>query len=78
MMRWILLAAIRAYRRRPARYKTGRCPYRPTCSAYALEAITVHGAKRGLDLTIARLEHCSPGNLRADLHDPVPTKGPIE
>ena len=75
-MRWMLLAAIRLYRKRPARFKTGRCPYRPTCSAYGLEAITVYGARRGLELTLDRLERCAPGKLKEDLHDPVPAKGP--
>jgi putative membrane protein insertion efficiency factor len=75
-MRWLMLAAIRAYRRRPARFKTGCCPYTPTCSAYGLRAIEIHGARAGLALTLDRLSHCAPGRMKDDLHDPVPLKGP--
>lgn len=36
------------------------CRYFPSCSAYALEAFTVHGAIRGLGLTVSRLLRCHP------------------
>ncbi|RKQ35434.1 membrane protein insertion efficiency factor YidD [Kocuria tytonis] len=36
------------------------CRYFPSCSAYALEAVTVHGAVRGLGLSVKRLLRCHP------------------
>lgn len=36
------------------------CRYFPSCSAYALEAVTVHGAFKGLGLSMSRLLRCHP------------------
>ncbi|GAA2565112.1 hypothetical protein HD598_001499 [Neomicrococcus aestuarii] len=36
------------------------CGYFPSCSAYALEAVTVHGATRGSWLAARRLLRCNP------------------
>jgi len=46
------------------------CRYTPTCSAYALEAIRLHGAGRGSVLTFRRLCRCHPWGGQGD--DPVP------
>lgn len=46
------------------------CGYFPSCSAYGLEAVTVHGALRGTWLTARRILRCNPwakGGI-----DPVP------
>jgi hypothetical protein len=43
--------------------RTGRpspCRFFPTCSAYALEAVEVHGALRGTGLAARRLCRCHP------------------
>ncbi len=37
-----------------------RCKYEPTCSRYALDAITQFGLLRGLALTVWRLLRCNP------------------
>lgn len=48
------------------------CRFYPSCSHYAVEALRVHGAPRGLWLTLRRLARCHPfhpGGL-----DPVPQR----
>ncbi|WP_205163969.1 membrane protein insertion efficiency factor YidD [Arthrobacter roseus] len=46
------------------------CRFFPSCSAYALEAVTVHGAVKGCWLAARRLAKCHPWNLGGV--DPVP------
>ena len=36
------------------------CRFQPTCSAYALEALSRHGPVKGLLLAIRRLSRCHP------------------
>nr|WP_255657616.1 membrane protein insertion efficiency factor YidD [Actinoplanes sp. L3-i22] len=63
-------AAIRGYRKVSPRLPT-RCRYRPTCSAYALEAINRYGLGKGLRLTAGRLVRCGP-RVPLGTGDPVP------
>src|SRR5262245_40483425 len=36
-----------------------QCRYRPTCSDYSIEAVRRHGIRRGLVLTIKRINSCT-------------------
>ena len=36
------------------------CRFEPTCSAYVLEALSVHGAVKGTAMALARLAKCGP------------------
>jgi putative membrane protein insertion efficiency factor len=47
-----------------------RCRFHPSCSAYALEALSVHGAARGTWLAARRVGRCHPWNPGG--LDPVP------
>ncbi|MEU7865111.1 membrane protein insertion efficiency factor YidD, partial [Nonomuraea sp. NPDC049141] len=68
-------AAARSRSSRPseARPLPARCRFYPSCSAYALEAVAVHGAIRGAGLTARRLLRCHP--FHPGGHDPVPEPG---
>jgi putative membrane protein insertion efficiency factor len=65
----LLIALVRVYRRIP-HGAVVRCRFAPSCSAYALEALAVHGAPRGLWLSVRRLARCHP--FRPGGVDPVP------
>jgi putative membrane protein insertion efficiency factor len=51
-----------------------RCRFYPSCSAYALEAVHVHGALKGSWLAVRRLSRCHP--FHAGGIDPVPGTEP--
>ena len=50
----------------------GRCRYSPSCSAYAIEAVKIHGAVRGGWLATKRVCRCHPWAGFGP--DPVPTR----
>ena len=62
--------AIEAYRVALAPLVGGHCRFWPSCSAYAEEAIRLHGARRGCALALRRLLRCQPF-CRGGI-DPVP------
>lgn len=67
---WILLLPVRFYRAVLSPLIPPSCRFYPSCSAYAVESLTRHGAFRGVYLTLRRLLRCGPwhpGGL-----DPVP------
>ena len=68
---FILSLPVRAYRLLFSPWVGHNCRYQPTCSAYALEALRVHGAVRGGWLTIRRIARCHPWGAAG--YDPVPT-----
>lgn len=75
-MKRFLLWAIRFYRKSISPGRPSCCRFMPTCSAYALEAIEVHGALRGGYLALRRLLKCHPFHKQAHAieYDPVPLK----
>ena len=66
----VLLALVRAYRLLVSPLLGPRCRFAPSCSAYAAEALTVHGAARGSWLAVRRVLRCHP--FHPGGHDPVP------
>lgn len=74
-MRRFLLWLIRGYRRYISPSRPPCCRFIPTCSAYAYEAIEVHGAVKGGWLALKRVCKCHPFHKqRSILYDPVPPK----
>ncbi|MFN8017366.1 MAG: membrane protein insertion efficiency factor YidD [Acidimicrobiales bacterium] len=65
--------ALRWFVRLYQRVRAGRpspCRYEPSCSAYAVEALELHGALRGSWLAVRRLGRCHPWGGHG--WDPVP------
>lgn len=63
-MQRLILAALGVYRRRLSRY-TPTCPQTPSCSTYARNMVQQHGARRGMELAVARLRTCTPSQQKA-------------
>ena len=66
----ILISLIRFYRKYISPMKRSCCIYIPTCSQYAIEAITKYGAVKGSYLAVRRILRCHP--FAKGGYDPVP------
>ena len=74
-MKGLLLGLIRRYRRDISPYTPPSCRFIPTCSAYALEAVELHGAVKGGLLALWRILRCHPFHReKTFIYDPVPPK----
>jgi putative membrane protein insertion efficiency factor len=67
----ILILLLMAYRKVISPLYGQVCRFFPSCSAYALEAITVHGAVKGSWLAAKRLARCHPWNAGGVDHVPA-------
>ncbi|MBQ8588818.1 MAG: membrane protein insertion efficiency factor YidD [Clostridia bacterium] len=59
-MKKILICIITFYRKRISPLKKPCCRFYPTCSDYALQAITKYGALKGSYLALRRILRCHP------------------
>ncbi|MBA2464639.1 MAG: membrane protein insertion efficiency factor YidD [Nocardioidaceae bacterium] len=71
-MKYLLIGLLRLYRLLISPLYGQVCRYHPSCSAYALEAVTVHGSLRGCGYAVRRIVSCHP--WAAGGYDPVPTQ----
>jgi putative membrane protein insertion efficiency factor len=55
-----MVLVLDAYRRFVSPLMGRHCRYEPTCSAYAIQAIELHGFLRGMSLTVRRIARCHP------------------
>lgn len=69
-MRTVFILAVRGYQVSLGQLLPSSCRYFPSCSAYAIEAISKHGAARGSWLAVRRIARCHP--FRPGGYDPVP------
>lgn len=67
-----LVAAVTFYQRWISPLLPPSCRFTPSCSAYAAEALMVHGALRGTWLALLRLLKCGPWHPGG--WDPVPPR----
>ncbi len=74
-MKRLLLALVRFYRKNISPARPPCCRFIPSCSAYALEAIEVHGALKGGLMSLWRIMRCHPLHKEQTfIYDPVPPK----
>lgn len=59
-MKVILVGGVRFYRRFISPLKPATCRFYPTCSCYAEQALTQHGAVVGSFLAVRRILKCHP------------------
>ncbi|WP_399553263.1 membrane protein insertion efficiency factor YidD [uncultured Propionibacterium sp.] len=69
-MKHLLIAFVKGWRAFISPLYGDVCKYYPTCSAYGLEALELHGALKGGWLTVRRLARCHPWSTGGI--DPVP------
>lgn len=69
-MKTIFIALIRFYQRAISPYKGTKCPYVPSCSEYAVQAIGKYGVLKGGALATWRILRCNPFSKGG--YDPVP------
>jgi uncharacterized protein len=65
----ILVQIIRGYQS-VSKYTPSVCRFTPSCSEYAVQAITIHGAGQGVWLGFCRICRCHP--FHPGGFDPVP------
>ena len=66
----LLIAAIRVYQRVLSPLLAPACRFEPSCSSYAIEAVTRRGVIRGSWLALKRIGRCHPWGGFG--YDPVP------
>ena len=72
----ILIIILKLYRRVISPIYGQVCRFFPSCSAYALEAVTVHGAVKGSWFAARRVLRCHPWS--AGGVDPVPSPAHVD
>lgn len=71
-MKRVLQALVRVYQIALSPLLGSNCRHQPTCSNYALEALEVWGAWKGVWLICKRVAKCHPWGTSG--HDPVPPR----
>lgn len=68
-MKRLCLLLIRAYQQLLSPLFPPSCRFSPTCSQYAIDAITIHGPGKGLLMSLRRILRCHP--FHPGGYDPV-------
>ena len=72
ILAWPLLALVYLYRYLISPWLGPNCRFDPSCSAYAIEALRIHGAFKGSVMAAKRIGRCHPWGGSG--YDPVPEK----
>jgi putative membrane protein insertion efficiency factor len=70
LINFIFILPIKMYQRLLSPLIGPSCRFNPTCSHYAIQAITKYGALKGLYLALKRIIRCHPWGESGN--DPVP------
>lgn len=65
-----LIALVKGYRLVISPMLGANCRYIPTCSSFAIEAISLHGPLKGTLMSVWRIVRCNPFSKGG--YDPVP------
>lgn len=68
-MQTIVIVLLKGYKRFLSPLLPSACRYYPTCSEYMSDAVSKHGAVRGVWMGLMRLGRCHP--FHEGGHDPV-------
>ena len=68
----LVISAIEIYRHMISPMRPASCRFMPTCSQYAVDAVTEYGVFRGGWLTLRRLLRCGPWHSGG--WDPIPER----
>lgn len=63
MLKYPMIWFVKGWRRFISPLYGDVCKFHPTCSAYGLRALEVHGAFKGSALTISRIARCHPWSM---------------
>ncbi len=70
MIARLLIGVARLWQIGPSKVLPPSCRYQPSCSAYAITALSRYGAARGSWLALKRIFRCHPWGGQG--YDPVP------
>ena len=70
MIARLLILVARGWQLGPSLILPPSCRFRPSCSAYAIEALRRYGALKGSWLAVKRIARCHPWGGHG--YDPVP------
>jgi uncharacterized protein len=68
--RLAVISLVRIYQRTLSRVLPPTCRFEPSCSAYMIESVEMHGVLRGVLLGLWRIVRCNP--FCRGGYDPVP------